>query len=154
MIPLYPNEGGHHPPRCSSSKPEVFPMTLFPSRAMSNLLLGLVRCIKPGFPGGSDGKEPACNAGDPGLIPGLGRSPGEGTGYPLQYFCLENSMDRGAWWATVHGVAKSWTLLSNFHFYPRLYHYWLSPPCLSHPCPSLASTFLFIPLYPSLHGQA
>ena len=58
-------------------------MTLFPSRAMSNLLLGLVRCIKPGFPGGSDGKEPACNAGDPGLIPGLGRSPGEGNGYPL-----------------------------------------------------------------------
>ena len=82
-------------------------MTLFPSRAMSNLLLGLVRCIKPGFPGGSDGKEPACNAGDPGLIPGLGRSPGEGNGYPLQYFCLENSMDRGAWWATVHGVVRA-----------------------------------------------
>ena len=56
-----------------------------------------------GLPGGSDGKESACNAGDPGLIPGLGRSPGEGNGNPFQYSCLENSMDRGAWWATVHG---------------------------------------------------
>ena len=60
-----------------------------------------------GFPGGSDGKESAYNAGDLGLIPGSGRSPGEGIGYPLQYSCLENSMDKGAWWATVHGVAKS-----------------------------------------------
>ena len=60
-----------------------------------------------GFPGGSDDKESPCNAGDLGLIPGLGRSPGEGTGYPLQQSCLENSMDRGSWWATVHGVAKS-----------------------------------------------
>ena len=50
-----------------------------------------------GFPGGSDCKVSACNAGDPGLIPGLGRSPGEGNGNPLQYSCLENSMDRGAW---------------------------------------------------------
>ena len=50
-----------------------------------------------GFPGGSDGKEPACNAGDPGLIPGSGRSPGEENGYPLQYSCLENSIDRGPW---------------------------------------------------------
>ena len=62
-----------------------------------------------GFPSGSDGKGSACNAGDLGLIPELGRSPGEGNGNPLQYFCLENSMDRGAWWATVHGVTKSWT---------------------------------------------
>ena len=66
-----------------------------------------------GFPGGSDGKESACNAGDLGLIPESGRSPGEGNGYPLQYFCLENPMDRRAWWATVHGVAKSQTRLSN-----------------------------------------
>ena len=58
-------------------------------------------------PGGSDGKESTCNAGDLGSIPGLGRSPGEGHGNPLQYSCVENSMDRGAWWATVHGVAKS-----------------------------------------------
>ena len=60
-----------------------------------------------GFPGGSDGKESACNAGDLGLIPGLGRSPGGGNGYSLQYSYLENPVDRGAWWATVHGVAKS-----------------------------------------------
>ena len=66
-----------------------------------------------GFPGGSDGNESACNAGDPGLIPGLGRSPGEGNGYPPLYSCLENSMDRGAQWATDHGVGKSWTRLSN-----------------------------------------
>ena len=60
-------------------------------------------------PGGSDGEESACNVGDPGLIPGLGRSPGEGNAYPLQYSCLENPMDRGAWQATVHGVAGSQT---------------------------------------------
>ena len=104
-----------------------------------------------GFSGGSVGKEYTCNSGNPGLIPGLGRSPGEGTGYPLldfpggsaskesacnagdlgsipgserstgegnenplQYSCLENSMDRGAWWATIHGVPKSRTRLSAF----------------------------------------
>ena len=61
------------------------------------------------FPGGSDGKESAYNAGDLGSIPGLGRSPGEGNGYPLQYSCLENCRDRGAWPATVHGVTKSRT---------------------------------------------
>ena len=60
-----------------------------------------------GFPGGSDGKESACNAGELGSIPGLGRSPGEGNGYPLQHSCLENSMDRGAWQATDHGIAES-----------------------------------------------
>ena len=61
------------------------------------------------FPGGSEGKESTCNAGDSGSIPGLGRSAGEGNGNPFQYSCLENPMDRGAWWATVHGVAKSRT---------------------------------------------
>ena len=66
-----------------------------------------------GFPGGSDDKESACNAGDPGSVPGLGRSPEEGHGNPLQHFCLGNPMDRRAWWATVHGVAKSRTQLSN-----------------------------------------
>jgi len=60
-----------------------------------------------GFPGGSDGKETACNVGEPGSIPGLGRSPKEGNGYPLQYSCLENPMARGAWQAIVHGVSKS-----------------------------------------------
>ena len=59
-----------------------------------------------GFPHSSVGKECACNAGDPGLIPGLGRSPGKGNGNPLQYSCLENPMDRGAWWAIVHGVTR------------------------------------------------
>ena len=59
-----------------------------------------------GFPGGLDDKESACNEGDLGLIPGSGRSPGEGNGNPLQYSCLENPMDGGAWQATVHGVAE------------------------------------------------
>ena len=70
-----------------------------------------------GFPCGSACKESACHVGDLGLIPGLGRSPGEGKGYPLQYSGLENSMDRGVWRAAVHGIAKSQTQLSNFHFY-------------------------------------
>ena len=69
-----------------------------------------------GFPGGSDSKASVCNTGDSSSIPGLGRSPGEGNGNPLQYSCLENPMDGEAWWATVHGVAKSWTQLSNFTF--------------------------------------
>ena len=65
-----------------------------------------------GFPDNSVGKESACNAGDPASIPGLGRSAGEGIGYPFQYSGLENSMDH-----VVYGVAKSWTRLSNFHFH-------------------------------------
>ena len=68
------------------------------------------------FPSGSDGKESACNAGDLGLIPGLGRSSGERNSNPFQYSCLENPMDRGAWWATAHGVEKSWTQLSDYTF--------------------------------------
>ena len=64
-----------------------------------------------GFPGGSVSKESACNVGDPGLIPGLGRSLGEGNGNPLQYSCLQNSMDSEACQATVQGVAKIWTQL-------------------------------------------
>ena len=75
-------------------------------------------CLLWGLPGGSNGKESACNAGDPGSISGLGRSPGEWNGNPLQYSCRENSMDRGAWWATVHGVAKSWTQLGDSHTLP------------------------------------
>ena len=70
--------------------------------------------ITKGFPGGSDSKESAWNAGDPGLIPGWVRSTGEGNGNPLQYSCLENPVDRGAWWATVHGLAKSRTGLSDY----------------------------------------
>ena len=66
-----------------------------------------------GIPSGSDGKASACNAGDPGLIPGLERSLGEGNGNPLQYSCLENPMDRGAWGATAHAITKSQMLLSD-----------------------------------------
>ena len=74
------------------------------------------------FSGDSDSKESTSNAGDLGLIPGSGRSPGEGNGNPLHYSCLENPMDRGAQLATVHGAAKSLTQLSDFHFY-FVYHY-------------------------------
>ena len=65
------------------------------------------------FPGGSESKESACNVEDVGLIPGSGRVPGEGNDNPLQYSCLENSTDREAWWAILHGVTKSWTQLGN-----------------------------------------
>ena len=66
-----------------------------------------MRTLFLGFPGSSGSKESTYNAGDPALIPELGRSPGEGNGYPLQYSCLENSMDTGAWWSEAHGVAES-----------------------------------------------
>ena len=69
-----------------------------------------------------DGKVSAYNAGDQGSVPGSGRSPGEGNSNPLQYSCLENPMDGGAWWAPVHGVAKSQTRLSDFTF--TLGHFW------------------------------
>ena len=73
------------------------------------------------FPGGSHGQESTCNAGDLGLIPGSGRSPGEGNGNPLQYSCLENSMDGGAWWTTVHGVAElDMTERQDTHIVPIL----------------------------------
>ena len=73
-------------------------------KSMVSQRIGYDQATEEGFPNSSVGKESACNAGDPGLIPGSGRSPGEGIGYPLQYSGLENSMD-----CTVHGVAKSWT---------------------------------------------
>ena len=72
--------------------------------------------FSPVYSSGADGKESTCNAGAPGSVPGLERSSEEGNGYPLQYSCLGNSMNRGAWQATVHGVAKSWTRLSEKHF--------------------------------------
>ena len=79
-----------------------------------------------GLPQWLSGQEPACNAGDLGLIPGSGISPGGGHGNPLQYSCMENPMDRGAWWATVHGVAKSQTRLKRLST-------WCLHPCLG-PC--------------------
>ena len=69
-----------------------------------------------GFPGGSDSRESSCNTGDLGSVPGLGRSPGEGNSSPLQYSGLESPHGRKSWWATVHGITKSWTWLSDFHF--------------------------------------
>ena len=76
-------------------------------------------CLLKDFPGGSAGKESACNAGDLGSIPGLGRSPGEGKGYPFQYSGLENSMD-----SIAHGVAKNWARPSDFHFHLRKIGVW------------------------------
>jgi len=73
----------------------------------------IVNVILYCFPGGSEVEASTCNVGDLGSIPESGRSPGEGNGNPLQYSCLENPMDGGAWWATVHGVAKSRTQLSD-----------------------------------------
>ena len=94
-----------------------------------------------GFPGGSDSKESACSVGDPGLIPELGRSPGEENGYPLQYSCLEKCLDRGAWRAIVHGIAKSQTWLkqkeTKSSHYPLSSHSYLRTPQV------LANTNLF-----------
>ena len=88
-----------------------------------------------GFPGGSEVKTSACNAGDLVSIPGLGRAPGEGNSNPLQYSCLENPMDGGAWWAIVHGVTKGRTRLSDFTHFTSVYMSML--------------LFLFIPPSPS-----
>ena len=88
----------------------------------------LLQIIVLCFPGGSDSKEYMCNAGDLGLIPGLGRVPGGGRGNPLQYSFLENPMDRGGWWATVHGLSKSehdqGTQHSTHVFSPRCFLLW------------------------------
>ena len=78
------------------------------------LILTVCVCVcGMGFPGGSDGEESICHRRDSGSIPRLGRSPGEGNGYPIVFSCLKNSMDRGAWWATVQGIAKSRTGLGD-----------------------------------------
>ena len=79
-------------------------------QALLSRIVMQVLAVLPGLPLWVSGKEPACNAGDTGSIPGLGRFLQEGHGNPLQYSCLENLMNRRAWWATVHGVTKSWTL--------------------------------------------
>ena len=87
------------------------------------------------FPGGSNIKVSAYNSGDPGLVPGLGRSSGDGNGNPLQYSCLENPMDRGAQQATIHGVAKSQTQLSNLTFF--IGSHWSSNSVLNQPISNL-----------------
>ena len=87
-----------------------------PCWSLQGIWIG-VKYILKDLPGGSAGKESTCNAGDPSSITGLGGSPGEGNSYPLQYSGLGNSMDRGAWQATVHGFTKSWTRLSHFNFH-------------------------------------
>ena len=104
---------------------EMFPSPLYPlccffssHRRILEVHRSLsVSCVHPHMylyiTGGSDSKKSAHKAGDPGLIPGLGRSPGEGNGNPPQYSCLGNPMNRGAWGATVHGVTKRWTRLSK-----------------------------------------
>ena len=78
-----------------------------------DLSLGFLFCSIDLYHDGSDGKESACNARDLGLIPGLGKAPEEGNGNPLQYSCLENSVNKGVWQATVHGTVKSYTQLSG-----------------------------------------
>ena len=112
----------HYPPSVRKEKLScdipMFPVPILSSPSSKKLLypqFGFSKIIKV-FSGGSGGKESSCQAGDMGSIPGLGRSLGEGNGYPLQYSCLENSMDRGAWRTMAHGVTKSWSWLSNLHF--------------------------------------
>ena len=90
--------------------------------AMVDLDLGYLFIWAGIFPGGSDSKESACNAGDQSLTPRLRRSPGGGYGNPLQYFCLENPMDRGAWWMKVHRVAKHWTQLNQLSMHPCIFY--------------------------------
>ena len=112
-----------HPTISSSVFPFSSCLQSFPaSRSFPNELVLHIRWSNYwNFPGGSDGKASAYNAGDLGSIPGSGRSPGEGNGNPLQESCLEDPMDGGAWWAIVHGVAKSRTWLSDFTS-PQLQH--------------------------------
>ena len=93
------------------SDPGIKPSSLKSPALGGRLFTTSTTCY--GFPGGSDGKESVCNAGDPRLIPGSEISPGEGNGNSVQYSCLDNPMDRDAWQATVRRVTKSWTQLSN-----------------------------------------
>ena len=88
---------------CDSNSPEHRQCSEF---SLGWQQVGIYEAFTDNFPGGSDGKASAYNAGDPGSVPGSGRSPGEGNGSPLQYSCLENPQDRGAWQAPVYGVAR------------------------------------------------
>ena len=95
---------------------DIVNIKLQKKRAKIAKVLNKIWGLPAGFPGGSEVKASACNVGDLGSIPGLGRSTGEGYGHPLQDSGLENPIDGGAWWATVHGVAKSRTRLSDLTF--------------------------------------
>ena len=90
-------------------------LSLHPHKLRREIVIIPFYRLKKGLPSWLDSKESLCSAGNPGLVPELGRSPGEGNGNRLQYSCLENPMDRGAWQATVHNIAKSRTRLSNSH---------------------------------------
>ena len=101
----------HQREKCDSKN-----LTLPTKWSRPKLLIGNIykKIIRNIYPGGSEGKSSACNVGDSGSIPGSGRSPGGGNGHPLQHSFLENPMDGGAWWTTVHRVTKSQTQLSDF----------------------------------------
>ena len=104
---------GTCPPSCNTIKKIII---IVQHQIILVRLIKVVLLNNKGFPGGASGKEPPCqwrDIRDVGLIPGLGRSPGEGNGKPFQHSCLENPKDRGAWWAMVHRVAKSWTQLKQ-----------------------------------------
>ena len=130
-------KSAHHQGRCISDAEYSKNFLLYLLRDLYRAILEFAKCNSVhktewlgicyldlvGFPGDPAGKESACHAGEAGLIPGSGRSPGEGNGNPLQYSCLENSMDRGAWQATVHGITmrQDWTS-KNIHTYRRTWH--------------------------------
>ena len=110
----------------------------------------------PNLPGGSISRESTCDAGDPDSIPGRGRSPGEGNGYSLQYPCLGNPMDPGAWWAPVHRVAKTWMRLNDHQcqtLSPSLSHHCLWQPQICSESVSLTSLYRLLKDGSNLHSQ-
>ena len=110
----------------------------------------------PNLPGGSISRESTCDAGDPDSIPGRGRSPGEGNGYSLQYPCLGNPMDPGAWWAPVHRVAKTWMRLNHHQcqtLSPSLSHHCLWQPQICSESVSLTSLYRLLKDGSNLHSQ-
>ena len=98
---------------CLSQFSKLKHIAQYTGNTMAVYTLMILLILSQDFPGGSDSKESACNARDLGSIPQSRRAPGEGNGYPLLYSCLENPMDRGAWWARVHEVTESWTRLKG-----------------------------------------
>ena len=113
-----PRELPSYPPTRSLSPGHYSSPRYLYNFVISRMLFKWNHTVCGGFPGGSDSKESTFNTGDLGSVSGWGSSLGEGTcGYSPQYFCLENFMDRGAWWATVHRVPENRTRLSNYHFH-------------------------------------